>query len=96
MSAQPDEEDPQVILRDLPARERPEFLRQYRQAVGAARDDLARYKDLARLLHRWRLVVVAANGPGYFDAIEAAKTRPGVPLVEALRAEAASRRPSGR
>ncbi|MFC3983434.1 DUF6247 family protein [Streptosporangium jomthongense] len=96
MSVQLDEEDPQVILRGLPARERPEFLRQYRQAVDAARDDLARYKDLTRLLHRWHLVVIAANQPGYHDAIEAAKIEPGVPLVEALKAEAARRRASAR
>ncbi|GHE48260.1 hypothetical protein GCM10017673_57490 [Streptosporangium violaceochromogenes] len=81
-----------MILRDLPARERPEFLRQYRAAVEAARDDVARYKDLARLLHRWSLVVIAANRPGYYEAIEAAKTGSGVPLAEAIGAELARRR----
>lgn len=90
MSAQPiedDPQDPQVILRGLPARERPEFLRQYREAVEAARDDVARYKDLGRLLHRWHMVVIATSRPGYYEAIEAAKTGAGVPLMEALDAE---------
>lgn len=91
MGAQPVEEDPQAILRDLPAQERPEFLRQYRAAVEAARDDVARYKDLAKLLHRWHLVVIATAQPGYYDAIEAAKTELGVPLMEALEAEVARR-----
>ncbi|WP_283134690.1 hypothetical protein [Rhizohabitans arisaemae] len=40
MSGQPaceeDPQDPLVILHDLPKRERPEFLRQYRTAVDAA------------------------------------------------------------
>ncbi|WP_436759282.1 DUF6247 family protein [Streptosporangium sp. V21-05] len=90
MSAQPvedDSRDPQTILRGLPERERPEFLSQYRQALEAARDDMACYRDLGRLLHQWSLVVVAANRPGYYEAIEAAKTGPGVPLGEALAAE---------
>ncbi|GAA3039485.1 DUF6247 family protein [Streptosporangium longisporum] len=95
MSAQPvedDPHDPQTILRGLPERERPEFLRQYRQALEAARDDMARYQDLGRLLRRWSLVVVAASRPGYYEAIEEAKTGPGVPLGEALEAELARRR----
>ncbi|MFF4417443.1 DUF6247 family protein [Streptosporangium sp. NPDC001559] len=95
MSAQPVEEDPQdpqVILRDLPARERTEFLRQYRAAAEAARDDVARYKDLNRLLYRWHLVVIATTRPGYYEAIQQAKTGPGVPLMEALEAEVARRR----
>jgi len=95
MSAQPIEDDPcdpQTILRALPERERPEFLRQYRQALEAARDDVARYRDLGQLLHRWSLVVVVTTRPGYYEAIEAAKTGPGVPLGEAVRAELARRR----
>ncbi|MGC5012466.1 DUF6247 family protein [Streptosporangium sp. DT93] len=95
MSAQPVEDDPcdpQTILQGLPERERPEFLRQYRAALEAARDDMGRYRDLGRLLHRWSLVVVAANRPGYYEAIQEAKTGPAVPLGEALRAELARRR----
>jgi len=40
MTAQPTEDpsDPLVILRDLPERERAEFLRQYHAAVDAAHD----------------------------------------------------------
>jgi hypothetical protein len=42
MSAEPvevdDPNDPEVILRDLPERERAEFLRQYHGAVDAACD----------------------------------------------------------
>ncbi|GAA1022320.1 MULTISPECIES: DUF6247 family protein [Acrocarpospora] len=97
MSAQPIEEDPQdpqVILRGLPVRERPEFLRQYRQAVEAARDDLASYTALKRLLHRWHLTVIATNRPGYYDAIQEAKEGAGAttPLDEAIADELARRR----
>jgi hypothetical protein len=40
VTAQPTEDaaDPLVILRDLPEREREEFLRQYHRAVDAAHD----------------------------------------------------------
>jgi ribosomal protein L18 len=98
MSAQPvhhnDPQDPQVIFQELPERERRQFLRQYRQAVEAARDDLARYHDLTLLLHRWSLVVIAANRPGYYQAITDAKNGTGetVPLAQALDAELARRR----
>lgn len=95
MSAQPAEDDPhdpQTILYGLPEQERPEFLRQYRTALEAARDDVARYKDLGQLLHRWSLVVVVASRPGYYEAIQEAKTGAGVPLGEAVRAELARRR----
>ncbi len=90
-SIEEDPQDPQVILRDLPARERPEFLRQYRAAVEAARDDVARYRDLGRLLRQWHMVVIATARPGYYEAIQQAKTEPGVPLMEALEAELARR-----
>ncbi|MFF3443689.1 DUF6247 family protein [Streptosporangium sp. NPDC002721] len=89
MSAQPVEEDPrdpQTILRGLPERERPEFLLQYRAALEVARDDMARYPDVGQLLHRWSMVVVVTNRPGYYEALEAAKTGPGVPLGGALGA----------
>jgi hypothetical protein len=43
VTAQPTEDrsDPLVILRDLPEREREEFLRQYHRAVDAAHDQPA-------------------------------------------------------
>ncbi|MBO3753108.1 hypothetical protein J5X84_44325 [Streptosporangiaceae bacterium NEAU-GS5] len=97
MSAEPihaDPEDPEEILRSLPARERPEFLRQYREAVSAARDDLASYTALKRLLHRWSLAVIATNQPGYYQAVADAKNDVGpvTPFQEALDAELARRR----
>jgi hypothetical protein len=72
--AQPMEDpaDPLVILRDLPEREREEFLRQYHQAVDAAHD-LAGYQRLRRLLHVWRLTAVAAGQPGYYEELAAAR-----------------------
>ncbi len=75
MSAQPvhheDPTDPEVILRDLPQREREHFLSEYHAAVDAAHE-LAGYRALQRLLHRWSLVVVATNRPGYYEELEAA------------------------
>lgn len=98
MTAQPvhdeDPQDPQVILRELPERERPEFLRQYREAAQAALVNVAQYKALQRLLHRWSLVAIAANRPGYYEEIEKAKAGLGgkVSFEEAIAAELASRR----
>ncbi len=80
MSAQPIEEhdprDRQVILHDLPKRERSEFLRQYHDAVDAAHDP-AGYRQLQRVLHTWSLAVVATNSPGYYEALEDAKSGGG-------------------
>ena len=45
-----DPNDPAVIFRDLPERERAEFLRQYHEAVDAERDPVA-CRQLQRLLH---------------------------------------------
>ncbi len=90
MSAQPvhqeDPRDPEVILRDLPAREHAQFLREYQAAADAARQDVARYKDLAGLLHRWSLIVVATNKPGYYEAIDDVKRGVGhtVPIEQAI------------
>jgi Family of unknown function (DUF6247) len=74
MSAEPvsdeDPSDPEMILRDLPERERAEFLRQYHEAVEAARDP-AGYGRLRRLLHTWRLIAIAASQPGYYEALKA-------------------------
>ena len=76
MSAEPvrdeDPGDPEVILRDLPERERAEFLRQYHEAVEAARDP-AGYGRLRRLLHTWRLIAIATSQPGYYEALKAVR-----------------------
>jgi hypothetical protein len=76
MSADPvqveDPNDPAVILRDLPERERTEFLRQYHEAVDAAHDP-ARYRRLQRLLHAWRPTVIASSRVGYYDELEAVR-----------------------
>jgi hypothetical protein len=66
-----DPNDPEVILRDLPEPERAEFLRQYHEAVDAAHDPVG-YRRLRRLLHAWRLTVIAASRVGYYEELEAA------------------------
>lgn len=77
MSAEPvhaeDPDDPEVILRDLPERERSQFLRQYHQAVDAAHDP-AGYRQLRRLLHAWRLTVTATGQPGYYEELDAVRS----------------------
>jgi hypothetical protein len=75
-----DPDDPEVILRDLPVRERAEFLRQYREAVDVAHDPPG-YGRLQRLLHVWRLTVIAIGRVGYYEELAAvrngtAQTRP--------------------
>ena len=84
VSAEPatteDPNDPEVILRDLPTRERDEFLRQYHEAIDAAHDP-AGYRRLRQLLHAWRLTVIATHQAGYYEEIGAvrsgtAQTRP--------------------
>jgi hypothetical protein len=84
MSAEPvqveDRNDPGVILRDLPERERAEFLRQYHEAVDAAYKP-ARHRQMQRLLHAWGLTVIATSRPGYYEELAAvldgtAQTRP--------------------
>jgi hypothetical protein len=76
MSAEPirdeDPSDPEVIIRDLPERERAEFLRQYHEAVDAAHDP-AGYRRLRQLLQTWRLTVIAASQPGYYEELEAVR-----------------------
>jgi Family of unknown function (DUF6247) len=76
MSAEPllaeDPNDPQVILRDLPERERDQFLRQYHDAVDAAHDP-AGYRRLRQFLHAWRLTVAAAKQPGYYEELTAVR-----------------------
>jgi DNA-binding CsgD family transcriptional regulator len=61
--------DPLVILRDLPEREREEFLRQY-QTVNAAHDP-AGYQRMRRLLYVWSLTAIAARQPGYYEELAA-------------------------
>ena len=75
-----DPNDPAVIFRDLPERERAEFLRQYHEAVDAERDPVA-CRQLQRLLHAWRLTVIATSRAGYYEELTAvqsgrAQTRP--------------------
>jgi hypothetical protein len=76
MSAEPvqveDPDDPEVILRDLPERERTQFLRQYHEAVDGAHDP-AGYRQLKRLLHAWQLTVIATRQPGYYEELDAVR-----------------------
>lgn len=48
-----------MILRDLPERERVQFLRQYHEAVEAAHDPAA-YRRLQRVLQVWSFAVAGA------------------------------------
>jgi hypothetical protein len=87
VTAQPteDQTDPLVILRDLPEREREEFLRQYHRAVDAAHDP-AGYQHLRRLLHVWSLTAIAASQAGYYEELAAARagTVTTVPVTDAI------------
>jgi Family of unknown function (DUF6247) len=87
VTAQPTEEpaDPLVILRDLPEREREEFLRQYHRAVDAAHH-LTGYQQLRRLLHVWSLTAIAASQPGYYEELATARagTATTVPVTDAI------------
>ena len=68
-----DPNDPEMILRDLPEQERPQFLRQYHEAVDAAHD-LAGYRSLRRLLHAWRLTAIATKTDGYYEELDAVRS----------------------
>jgi hypothetical protein len=68
--------DPQWILRELPDRERANFLAAYREALDGARDP-AGWGHLRRVLRLWSGVVIAANRPGFYEAREAALTGTG-------------------
>ncbi len=89
MSAKPvpaeDPNDPELILTDLPEQERARFLRQYHEAVDAAHDPTG-YRQLQRLLHVWRLIVIAASRPGYYEELEALRSGAArtVPADEAI------------
>lgn len=81
MSAQPAERpedplDPQWILRELPDRERANFLAAYREALDGARDP-AGWGHLRRVLRLWSGMVIAANRPGFYEAQEAAMAGTG-------------------
>jgi len=74
--------DPLVILRDLPEREREEFLR---QTVNAAHDP-AGYQRMRRLPHVWSLTAIAARQPGYYEELAAARagTATTVPVTDVI------------
>ena len=81
MTAQPAEHpedplDPQRILRELPGRERANFLAAYREALDGARDP-AGWGHLRRVLRLWSGMVIAVNRPGFYEAQEAALTGTG-------------------
>jgi hypothetical protein len=57
--------DPQWILRELPDRERANFLAAYRAALDGARDS-AGWGHRRRVLRLWSGVVIAANRPGFW------------------------------
>ena len=80
-----DPADPLVILRDLPEREREEFLRQYHRAVDAAHDP-ADCQRLRHLLHVWSLTAVAARQPGYYEELATARagTATTLPIIDAI------------
>jgi hypothetical protein len=80
-----DPDDPEVILRDLPERERAPFPGQYHAAVDAAHDP-AGHRQLQRLLHAWRLTVIATSRVGYYEDIDAVRngTAQTVPAEEAI------------
>jgi hypothetical protein len=78
--------DPQRILDRLPVDERGFFLDQYRDAVGNARDP-AGWKQLRRVLLRWRFHADAAGDPAYQEALDAARgpAGGGMLLEDAVR-----------
>ncbi|GAA2114584.1 hypothetical protein GCM10009780_72010 [Actinomadura alba] len=61
----------------MPEREHAQFLHEYRTAAEAAAHEIWRYKELQALLHRWSLVVIAVNQPGYYEALDEAKAGEG-------------------
>ncbi len=80
-----DPNDPEVILRVLPERERALFLSQYHDAVDAAHEPAA-YRQLLRLLHAWRLTAIATGQAGYYEELEAVRsgTARTMPADEAI------------
>jgi hypothetical protein len=95
-----DPNDPEVILRDLPEQERAQFLRQYHEAVDAAHDP-AGYRRLQRLLHAWRLTVIATSKAGYYEELQAvhagtARTVPADGAIPDWQERLAAARTEGR
>lgn len=90
VSAQPAEReeplDPQRILDLLPVEERGFFLDQYREAVDKARDPVG-WQHLLRVLRLWGFHAGAVGGPGYQEALAAARgpVSGGMPLEDAVR-----------
>jgi hypothetical protein len=78
--------DPERILRELPERERENFLAVYREAVDGARDPSG-WAYLRRVLRLWRYHAEATKDPGYWEAREAALrgTGGGMLLEDAVR-----------
>ena len=74
-----------MILRDLPERERDEFLRQYHEAVEVAREPTG-YERSRSLLHVWSLTVIATNRRGYYEELAAVRdgTSSAVAVSEAI------------
>ena len=68
--------DPQRILRELPGRERANFLAAYREALDGAQDP-AGWGNLRRVLRLWSGMAIAANRPGFYEAQEATLTGTG-------------------
>jgi hypothetical protein len=64
---------PRSFSGTCPSRERVEFLLQYHAAVNAAHDP-DDYRQLQRLLHVWRLTVVATSRAGYYEEIAAVRS----------------------
>jgi hypothetical protein len=82
-----DPEDPQVILRDLPGRDRERdfFLSRYQAEAAAAAADPASYQRLRQFLRAWSLRVIAVNSPGYYeDLAEVRAGARGIPAEEAF------------
>ena len=68
-----------------------EFLRQYHEAVDAAHDPVG-YRQLQRLLHAWRLTVIATSRVGYYEEVAAvrngtAQTWPAEEIVRLGRSD---------
>jgi hypothetical protein len=82
----PDPLDPERILRELPARERDNFLTQYREALDGARDP-AGWQQLRRVLRLWSWMAIATNRPGFYEdqAAALAGTGGGMLLEDYVR-----------
>lgn len=74
---EPDPEDPVEILRILPKPWHPQFHTEYQAAATAAVHDIARWRQMRDLLHRWRLRALAYSHPEFIrSAHQAAHARP--------------------